>query len=143
MKTNERMTLALIAVASCSFFFGLGQQQTPAAVSACPKSCCEPLYSWWNSGTTCYSAQVAGATFPFVASANTTTAITSVYLAAATPGGCKLQDAGLYDRWEWPDFTPVCAAVKGVLPTTQSATVQGSPPVISSSGEKRTTCVVP
>lgn len=64
MKTNEMTILALIGVGACSFFFGLGQQETSAQVQNCTVSCCEDLYSWWINGnpggTQCFSAQAKG-----------------------------------------------------------------------------------
>lgn len=147
MKTNERTILTLIVAAACGFCFGLGQQQVPAQVANCQSSCCEPLYAWWVDGTPggkqCMSAQFAGATWPFAAGDNTTTAIVSVYLPARTPGGCKLDPAGTYDRWTWPSNLAACSAVGGLFPSPQSVTPSAPPPKLSMAGAPRNICIIP
>ncbi len=145
MKTNERMTFALIGAAVCSLCFGLGQRQTSAGVDNCVRSCCEPLYAWWFNGapggTKCFSAQVTGSTYPFAAGANTTTALVAVSLPVQTPGGCELNPAGFYDRFEWPNNAPACNAVGGVFPSPQSTTPVGTPATFSAAAGRRT-CVI-
>lgn len=146
MKTNERMFLTLFAIAACSFCFGLGQQQVPAA-PICTMSCCEPLYSWWTFGTPggskCQSAQIPGATFPFAGTDNSNTAVKAVYVPTASGVGCALNPSGTFDRWVWPSNTAGCAPSGGVYPTPETVTVSGTPPTLSAPGVGRNTCIPP
>jgi hypothetical protein len=144
MKTNEMTILALIGIAACSFFFGLGQHESGAApIANCVQSCCEPLYCWWN-GTDVLTAQVSGRTPPFKAGDNTTQAITAVWLGASTPGGCGLGPAGNYDQYNWQTYGPICANnAQGQTPTPQSATPSGAAVLVPPppGGRVRNNCV--
>jgi hypothetical protein len=115
MKKNRTMMLALFGVAACSFCFGLGQHEVPASVPNCQNCCCEDLYSWWINGVpggnVCFSAQVFGATWVFVAGDNTTNAIPAVFDSTCHDSGCKVKSTfpkTNYDRWTWPQTSYTC-----------------------------------
>lgn len=139
MKTNESRMFALIGAAVCSFFFGLGQQEVPAQVRNCVNSCCEMPYAWWTSQFD-LSAQVRGATFPFGAGQNTTTAIPSIWVPAATSGGCALANVGTYGQWSWSTATASCQTAGGAYPAPQGVTPGGTATLVNR-GVNRLACV--
>lgn len=115
MKTNQTMMLALRGAAACSFFFGLGQQEVPAApggiggtgVTNCVVSCCEANYSWWTDVNT-FSAQVPKCTDPTKPNQNLSQALASIYVQATTPGGCKPIPYSTFDEWKWQSCAATC-----------------------------------
>lgn len=137
MKTNQTMMLALLGAAACSFFFGLGQHEAPAlpkpvqisganAVTNCVQSCCEYTYSWYN-GSAVPSAQVSGCTDPTAPNQNVSQAIASIWVQAATPGGCKLVRVGTYDQWSWTACAATCQNPPGTYQVPQIESPSGTP----------------
>ncbi|SRR5579871_5883191 len=135
MKTNQTMLLALFGAVMCSFFFGLGQHEAPAAtgkiggtgVQNCVNSCCENIYCWWNATNVLSAENTSASGPPFKPGDNTTTAIASVYVQATTPGGCKVVSSGSnYDQWSWQTSTATCENSDGTYPVPQPVTPSGS-----------------
>lgn len=133
MKTNGTMMLALLGAAMCSFFFGLGQHEAPAAVGGitgkgvtnCTNSCCEYQYCWWN-GTNPLSAQIPGCVNPTLPGQNSGTALPSIWVQTQTPGGCKLVPQLTYDQWQWETSTATCQNLDGSYPVPQPVTPSGT-----------------
>lgn len=125
--TNKTKRFTLIGAAACSFFFGLGQHETPALVFNCVNSCCEVQYCWWVGDPKVYlSAQVSGAMPPFVKnSQNDVTAVANINVAVASGSGCNLPANGNYDQYSWDNGTAYGCAD----PTTKKLLVpqQASP----------------
>jgi hypothetical protein len=128
MKTNGTTVVLLIAAALCGFSFHLGERRaTGAGGPACAASPCEELYSWWPGPSTGnFSAQVAGSTWPFGPTDNTTFAIKNVFLPAASGNTGPLVQNGTFDRWTWTNSTSGCAFINGNPPSPEVITPSGT-----------------
>src|SRR5439155_3499217 len=94
----------------------------------CAQWNCVDAYSWkvsGSSGTTCFSAELAGTVPPLTGSSHTTNAIVQIYTPASA-GTTPLIASGTYDRYLWTMNTAQCAKIGGVWPLPQTVTPGGT-----------------